>query len=175
MRLIDCFVHWDALEARVPLGQWREPTSGECADCKCEYVQLQLAEAMSDDGTVGPERRKAIKPCSHREKYQVDDGVVFKKALSYTNSDPHAIVALKADIERQLARLPRLPRQLFWLMYQQGGDKSLSMQDACKVLRIRSLRDAGACHDLWLRRMERALVDWFPAAKRDYERTLVSA
>ena len=154
MRLIDCLLHWDALVARVPLGQWRTApeTEDACDRRNCAYC--------------------GGKACTHKDKDQVDDGVTFRKALSYSNSDPHAVVALKADIERQLRRLPRLPLALFRLMYLEPA--SLTMDEARKVLRISSLRDVAICHDLWLRRMERDLVDWFPAARRDYNRQIAA-
>lgn len=155
MRLSDCLQNWDALVARIPLGQWRTaPESDDaCTHRNCAYV--------------------GGKECKHRDKDQVDDGVTFKKALTYTSSDPHAVVALKADIERQLAKLPRLPRALFRLMYQQGAN-NLTMDQARKVLGISSLRDVAICHDHWMRRMELALIDWFPAAKRHYDRQIAA-
>jgi hypothetical protein len=145
MRLIDCLENWDALVARVPLGQWRmaPDTDGQCSHRNCAYV--------------------GGKACTHRDIDQVDDGVVFKKALTYTSNDPHAVVALKADIERQLRRLPRLPLALFRLMYL---DDHLSMDAARQVLRISSLRDVANCHNYWIREMELPLADWFPAVRR---------
>ena len=168
MRLIDVLCNWDALAARVPLGQWRFAGPTEGLDVyECCYV-------VDDRGN------RRAKACTHRDPDMVPEGKTFLKALrSSGEDDPMAVVALKTDIDRQLALLPRLPRQLFALMYQQGGhfesegrgrrkwvSHNLTMDQARQTLHIRTLRDVATCHDLHMTRMERALRDWFPPLRQ---------
>lgn len=177
MRLLDALWHYDSLVARVPLSQWRDEDSDECADCACEYVQLEQAEreARAKGREVRPARRATIKPCSHREKGQVGEGVPFRKPFHNPKaSDPMAVVALKADIDRQIDQLPGLARDLFDLLYRTrllvdpdtGKTRRRTLVEV-RVLLRRPWSDVTRCHDFHLGRMERALADWFPAAERD--------
>lgn len=165
MRLLDVLWHYDALVARVPLHQWREEASDQCDECVCEYVQLEQMEqeAKARGRQVRPTRRRMINPCTHRERGEIESGTTYRRP--YFNpkaSDPHAVVALKADVDRAIDALPHLVRKLFHLRYRQG----IPLEQVRHMLR-RPWSDMMRCHDLHLSRMERQLGDWFPEARQD--------
>lgn len=147
MRLIDALHHYDALVARVPLSQWREEDPTPVEACECAYVQ--------------PGRGRRAKACVHQEPGQVS-GRFLKPAYNPKTADPHAVVALKADVDRAIDGLPPLVRKLFHLRYRKG----LEMEQVRHMLR-RPWADLWRCHDYHLARMERQLGDWFPEARQD--------
>lgn len=144
MRLIDALCHYQDLAARKPISQWK-PEVKDGASCSTD------ACAYTSNG-----RRE----CTHRDPDMVPEGVRFLKSVrTEPIDDSMTIVALKADIDRQLDHLPGKARDLFHLRYRMG----MPLDAVRKVLRIRTLRDLASCHDLHMARMERALADWFPA------------
>ncbi len=175
MRLLDALWHYDALVARVPLSQWRTDDSVECAECQCAYVQLEAAEqeAKARGREVRPARRRMIKPCTHREKGQVDPGKLFVKPYPNPRADdPHAVVALKSDIDRLLNALPGQARDLFDLRYRsiirdpKTGERRQRTLAEVRIILRRPWDVINRCHDYHLARMERELIDWFVPDRR---------
>lgn len=147
MRLIDALWHYPALVARVPLSQWR-PDDGDVVEaCRCAYVE--------------PRHGRRAKACTHQTVGQVP-GRFLRPFYNPRASDPHAVVALKSDIDRAIDALPGRARDLFHLRYRQGWE----MEQVRDHLRL-PWSDLMRCHDLHLARMERALIDWFPAAREE--------
>jgi hypothetical protein len=173
MNLFDALWHYDALVARVPLHQWRDEDSGECPACWCEYVQLEALERQAlNEGRRVEVRRRLVKACIHRERGHVEDGVPYR--APYHNpkvSDPMAVVALKADIDRQIDAMPPMARRMFDLLYrslaigEDGRPRRRSLGEVRAILR-RPWDVVTSSHDYHLRRMERTLADWFPRDRR---------
>jgi DNA-directed RNA polymerase specialized sigma24 family protein len=144
MRLTDALYNYPALAARIPPSRWKwSDIEGGADVCTCAYVSGRK------DAT-----------CTHREPGQVDDGVTFRKPYHNPQTDdPMAVVALKADIDRQLEQLPPLVRKLFVLHYLQAKP----WDEVRRILR-RPWREIHDCHDHHLARMEARLRHWFPSA-----------